>query len=416
MQQERQHTALPRRAQAGIVLGMILVVAVAGAASHFGPGLAPTSAKAETPSRSAEASGSFRPGAVQWASLSFAMVEPRIFRAQHVTEGKIAVDEDRSTPIFSPYSGRITRLLAMPGDSIARGQTLFVIEASDAVQAQNDFITAVAATSKARSQVTLSDINEKRQRDLYEGKAVALKDWQQAQADLVAAQSDLRSAEISLEAARNRMRMLGRGDEEMKALEQKGAISADTPIHSPIAGTIVQRKVGPGQYVSAGSSDPVYVVGDLSTVWLVAYVRETEAPKVSIGQAVNFTVLAHPGRVFGGNITYVSTAIDPNTRRLLVRASVDNHDGGLKPEMFANVNIITGEGDRWPAVSRDAVIYEGDNARVWIARDDRTLELREIKLGLLDGGMIQVLDGLRIGERVVTKGSLFIDRAAASNG
>ena len=109
----------------------------------------------------------------------------------------------------------------------------------------------------------------------------------------------------------------------------------------------------------------------------------------------------------------VRPMLDSNSRRLLVRATIPNADGALKPEMFASVKIFIDEGDVAPAVPRDAVIYEGDSAHVWVAREERVIELRPIKPGVTDGGMVQVLDGLRPGEKVVTKGSLFIDRAAA---
>ncbi|MFX8477582.1 efflux RND transporter periplasmic adaptor subunit, partial [Acinetobacter baumannii] len=91
-----------------------------------------------------------------------------------------------------------------------------------------------------------------------------------------------------------------------------------TPIYAPIGGTIVQRKVGPGQYIGNGSSDPVFVIGDLSTVWLIAYVRETEAPKIQIGQSVKFTVLSYPDQTFTAAVSYVAASLDPTTRRLLV--------------------------------------------------------------------------------------------------
>ena len=149
-------------------------------------------------------------------------------------------------------------------------------------------------------------------------------------------------------------------------------------MYAPIAGTIVQRKVGPGQYVNAGASDPVFVVGDLSSVWLIAYVRETEASKVQLEQQINFTVLTQPNEVYKGNITYISATLDPNTRRMLVRATIPNSHGTLKPEMFATVSIFTDEGDLAPAVPRDAVIYEGSTARVWVAAKDKSIVLRKI--------------------------------------
>jgi cobalt-zinc-cadmium efflux system membrane fusion protein len=282
------------------------------------------------------------------------------------------------------------------------------------VQAQNDFIAAISGVNKARSQLNLAGIVERRNKELYEGKAVALKEWQQSQNDLTAAQNDMRAAETALEAARNRLRILGRSDAEISEFQNTGHISAEIPIYAPIGGTIVQRKVGPGQYVTAGSSDPVFVIGDLSTVWLVAFVRETDAAMVRVGQDVQFTVLAYPDRTFSAKLNYVAAGLDPASRRLMVRATIDNPATLLKPEMYANVSIITQRDLAGVAVPREALIYEGNSVRVWVAHDDRTIELREIKTGLINGNMIQAVDGLRAGERVVTKGSLFIDRAASA--
>jgi cobalt-zinc-cadmium efflux system membrane fusion protein len=387
--------------------GLVLLALLVG----FWPG---ASTVTPAPRQAIGPNGRFVPTEAQWTTLTIEPIPSIVFRPAHVTEAKIAVDEDRSTPIFSPYAGRVVKLLAKPGDEIKAGQPLFVIEAADMVQAQNDFISALATTNKARSQVNLAQTVENRLHGLYDAKAMSLREWQQAQADLTAAQNDLRSAETTFEAARNRLRIFGKTDEEIAAFQETGRISAETPIYAPIGGTIVQRKVGPGQYIGSGATDPVFVIGDLSTVWLVAYVRETEAAQMQIGQPVEFTALAYPGAVYRGNIAYVAAILDATNRRLLVRATIQNPNGELKPEMYATVTIFTGEGDASPAVSREAVIYEGDAVRVWVVDEDsRSLELRNVQLGLINGRMMQVLQGLKVGEKVVTKGSLFIDRAAS---
>ncbi|MGX7744293.1 efflux RND transporter periplasmic adaptor subunit [Rhodopseudomonas parapalustris] len=366
----------------------------------------------EISSQSRRSADRYTPTPAEWASLTIEPVSDRSFRAEHVTEGKIAIDEDRATPVFSPYAGRVTKLLARPGDHVAKGQPLFTIEAPDTVQAQNDFITASTALNKAKSQLELAQLQDKRARDLFEGKAVPLKDYQQAQATLITAQNDFQSATTALEAARNRLRILGLSEAAISAFQDKGNINPETTIAAPIAGTVVQRKVGPGQYVNAGASDPVYMIGDLSTVWLTAFVRESEAADVEEGQDVSFKVLALPGRTLTGRIDYVAAAIDPTSRRLTVRATIDNPGGLLKPEMFANVTIFSPSDHPAVGVPRQALIYEGDQVRVWVAHDDRSIELRTVKPGLSAGNLVEVIGNLRPGEKVVTKGSLFIDRAA----
>jgi membrane fusion protein, heavy metal efflux system len=357
----------------------------------------------------------YTPTPAEWATLTTEPVVERAFRAEHVTEGKIAVDEDRSTPVFSPYAGRVIKLLARPGDSVTQGQPLFVIEAADTVQAQNDFVAASTGLNKAKSALDLAQLQDRRAKDLFEGRAVPLKDYQQTQATLIQAENDLRSTQTALEAARNKLRILGLTDDAITAFQEKGRINPETTIFSPITGTVVQRKIGPGQYVNAGASDPVFVIGDLSTVWLIAFVRESDAAMVSVGQEISFNVLALPGRDLTARIDYVSAAIDPASRRLLARATIDNKEGLLKPEMFANVTIYS-PGDH-PAlgVPKQALIYEGDQVRVWIAHEDKSIELRQIRVGLTNGNLVEVQGNLKPGEQIVTKGSLFIDRAASGS-
>jgi membrane fusion protein, heavy metal efflux system len=359
----------------------------------------------------------YTPTQAQWESLGLKPVVKRVFRSEHVTEGKISINEDHSTPIYPPYAGRVTRLMVKAGDYVKQGDVLFYIEAADMVQAQNDFLAARAGLNKARSQVAIAEIIEKQNRTLYEGKAGPLRDFQTAEATLVQARSDLRTAESALEAARNRLTILGKTDAEITAFQDQGKISSETPIYAPLPGTVVQRKIGPGQYVSYNSTgivDPVYTIGDLSSVWIVAYIREAEASKIRVGQQMDFTMLAYPGTTFKANIDHIAASLDPNTRRLLVRATVDNKSGQFKPEMFATVTIYTEEGDSSVAVPREAVIYEADRARVWVVRNDKSVEVRHIKTGMTSGGVVQVLDGLQPGETVVTKGGLFMDQAAGS--
>src|SRR5438445_344477 len=230
------------------------LLAVAGAARY---GLVHISGAAqqnsEVSSQSRKGLQRYTPSPAEWASLTIQPVAERAFRAEHVTEGKIAVDEDRSTPVFSPYAGRVTKLLARPGDQVTQGQALFVIEAAENVQAQNDYVAAMTSLNKAKSALDLAQIQEKRARDLFEGKAVPLKDFQQAQTSLIQAQNDQRSAEAALEASRNKLRIFGLTDADITTFRQQGRINPDTTVFSPIAGTVVQRKIGPGQYINTGA-------------------------------------------------------------------------------------------------------------------------------------------------------------------
>jgi membrane fusion protein, heavy metal efflux system len=398
-----------------LITSVVLLMLAGGAAYGFLYTNGKEKNHSEISSQSRKNAQNFTPTPSEWATLTIEPVKQRAFRAEYVTEGKVAVDEDRSTSVFSPYAGRVTKLLAKPGESLKQGQPLFTIEAADTVQAQNDFIAAMTSQNKAKSALELADIQFKRAKDLYEGHAIPLKDYQQAETNQIQAQNDMRSSMTALEAARNKLRILGFTDEAIKTFQDKGSINPEITIYAPIAGTVVQRKIGPGQYVNSGASDPVFVIGDLSTVWLTAFVRESDAASVRVGQDITVNVMALPGRPLTAKINYVATAIDSNTRRLLVRATIDNKDGLLKPEMFANVTIYSGGDRAAPAVPKQALIYEGDQVRIWVAREDKSVELRQIKIGLVNGDLVEVTSNLKPGEQIVTKGSLFIDRAASGS-
>jgi cobalt-zinc-cadmium efflux system membrane fusion protein len=403
----------PRRAvTAGAAIGVALAVLGLWSLPPGRSQPAPQPAAASPP-------GTFKPTEEQWKALKIEAVEMRSFRPEQVTEGNIALDDDLNTPVFSPYSGRVTRLIAMLGDKVERGAPLFAVDATEFVQAANTLITALGALKTARSQLTQAEINEKRAHELYLAKGGALKDWQQSQTDLASAQNGLRSADIALAAARNVLRILGKSDADIAALEvqptQKLEPMAIVP--APIAGTVTQRQIGLGQYIqsfSSGASNPLYTIGDLSTVYLIANVREVDAGVMRIGQPVEVRVLAFPERVFKAKLSWVAPSIDPNTHRLAVRAEVENPDGALKPGMFANFSIITGDSVTAPAVPQSAVVYEGERARVWVARDDGTIAARIVTTGQTRNGMVEIRSGLAAGEKIVTSGTLFIDRAGGT--
>jgi cobalt-zinc-cadmium efflux system membrane fusion protein len=317
-----------------------------------------------------------------------------------MTEGKIAINADHSTPVFSPYSGRVTRVIAGLGEKVKAGAALATIDASEFVQAQNDLNTAAAQAKLART-------NETRKHALYEAKGGSLQDWQQAQTDLA-------TAEVALSAARNRLRILGISAADIDGLEHARNIESVATLRAPVAGVVVDRQLGPGQYLQSGSSIPQFTIADTSTVWLIADVREADAGRVELGQPVEVRVLAYPDRTFSARVSYVSPVIDATTHRLLVRAEIANREGALKPEMFANFRILTSGPSESPAVPEDAVVYEGDAAHVWVALADGTLAYRAVRTGRRNDGLIEVTEGLGPGDRVVTKGSLFIDQAAAS--
>lgn len=389
--------ALSVRKQAQIV-ALIALAAAAILLIGWGAARLHASQPAPTQQTSITPEGNLRLSAAQLSSLTIQPVVSVNFRSEQIAEGKIAINSDTATQVFSPYSGRVIRVIAGIGSLVKRGAPLFSIEASEFAQTQSDLRNAL-------SQLKLARINEERRHAAYDSKGGSLQDWQQAQADLAAAQTNV-------ESVRNRLHIFGLSKERITALEQTKTSDPITYVVAPIDGVVTDRQVGPGQYLQAGSSTPVYTIGNLSTVWLVADVRESDAPLIETGQEVEVRVLALPGKVFKARLTQVSSVVDPATHRVPVRATIDNSDGKLKPEMFANFSIITSGESAAPAVPEEAVVHEGDSARVWVVQRNNDLAIRQVRTGRVSNGMVEILEGLSPGDRVVTRGSLFIDRAA----
>jgi cobalt-zinc-cadmium efflux system membrane fusion protein len=345
----------------------------------------------------------------QMHQLGVVKVEPRPFRLEKFAVGQIAYNEDMSTTVMAPFAGRVTRLIARLGERVQQGAPLLEVDSSEIVQPQNDLLAAVAATNKARAKLALATLNEARNKGLYEGKAGALKEWQQSQAELDGAQNDLRAAETAVDAARNRLRIFGLTPQEIDGLEQKGQIKRSVPIISPIAGTVVARKVGPGQYVRNDPPDQLYVVADLSTMWLKAFVPEIDIPFIRVGQDIEVKVTALPGRTFAARVTHIGAVFEATTRRIEVRSEVANPEGALKADMFASFKITTADSVTALAVPIDAVVREGDIASVWVQREPLLFERRLVRIGIEQDGQMQIRDGLAAGELAVARGAIFLD-------
>ncbi|HYI82258.1 MAG TPA: efflux RND transporter periplasmic adaptor subunit [Acetobacteraceae bacterium] len=400
-----------RRLRWLLVAAVALLAAGGGAYAWLQASQAPNLANAESEPEPMSP-GEFRLSDAEMRALRIEEVQLREFRAERIAEGRIAYNEDRSTPVFSPYSGRVVRALARLGDQIRAGEPLLEIETTDLAGAANDLLSALDASNKARSTLEQAQREERRQNSLFSARAASQRDVEQARVAATNAAADLRSADAALAAARDKLRVLGRSQEQITAIEAGRQVNAVVPVAAPIGGTVVQRRVGPGQWLAPGGSDPVYTIADLSTMWLVAAVRERDAPLMRLDQPVEVTVGALPGQTFEARITSVGAGLDPATRRLTVRAEVQDPEHLLKPEMFATFRIAIGEPHRAVAVPTSAVIHRGAEASVWVALDGHRFTLRRIAAGIRTDDVLEVTEGLNAGEQVVTGGALFIDRAA----
>ena len=393
-------SSLQRRAlPAGRQIRALMIVALLAAAVLVVWMLAARrSATSANSVAAAPVAGQVRLSREQLSTLGTATVATTAFHDAVIADGQIAVDADTTTQVFSPYSGRVLRVMAGIGDRVSSGTPLVSLDASENLDAQSALVTALAQTR-------LDRVIEARRHAAYDSHGGSLQDWQQAQADLT-------TAEATLLAARGRLRVLGISQAQIQALEAGGIVNPSTTIDSPITGLVTDRQVGPGQVVQAGDSTALFTVADLSRVWLLCAVRDVDAAAVEPGQTILIHVQALPGHDYRATVQSVGAEVDATTHRVVVRAVVPNTDGRLKPAMLATSEILTSADSRSPGIPESAIVREGDQAHVWVVRPDGVLQERVIRTGRSNGTLTEVRQGLAAGERIVTSGSLFIDTAA----
>ena len=353
-------------------------------------------------------SAGFQPTTAQWDALKIEPIGKLRFDSVLVADGVVATNDNATAAVFSPFSGRVTTILAQLGQTVRRGDPLARLLATEAVQSDSDLAAAGAAQSTANKQLELAQLTEQRQHGLLLAEAGTQKDWLQSQTDLVAAENSQRAARAVLAAARARAVILGDFEPLPDGTKGYGMITA------PIAGVVVQRQVSPGQVVnslSAGGSAALFTIADLRTVWVLASVNETDAAALKVGQPVEVSALALPARALHAQIAWISAVVDPATHRVGVRAELPNPDLALKPQMSVTVRLFEGHPSEVIAIPRSAIVYEGSDAHCYVATRDRTLVARKLQIGRIQGNQAEVVSGLSAGDRVVTRGALFIDRA-----
>jgi cobalt-zinc-cadmium efflux system membrane fusion protein len=342
--------------------------------------------------------------AVSDTQLASVKVEPaaeREFPIEKSAVGSIEFNEDMTVQVFTPYQGRIVGLFAKVGDDVQKGQTLFTIDSPDLLQAESTLIAAAGV-------LQLTTHNLERLRELYMTRAVSQKDLEQGI-------SDQQSAEGALRAARDAVHLFGKTDAEIDHIIAARAADPTLVVPSPITGRITARNAAPGLYVQPGNPPAPYAVADISTMWMNANVAESDSPAFHVGQDVRVGVAAYPGRVFEGKVSTVGAAVDPATRRVLIRSEISDPQHELRSGMFADFVIRTGDPVHSPAVPSDGMVREGDGSMtVWVTSDRRRFAKRTVTAGLRHAGYVQILDGLHRGELIATEGALFLSNALAT--
>jgi cobalt-zinc-cadmium efflux system membrane fusion protein len=230
-----------------------------------------------------------------------------------------------------------------------------------------------------------------------------------AQKDVDQATSDQQTAEGNFKAAKNAVRIFGKSDADIDQILRDRKVDSTLVVPSPIDGRVVTRNAAPGFLTQPGTAPAPFSVADISTMWMIANVIETDAPAYRVGQPVEVRVPAYPGKVFKGHVTTVGSTIDPNTRRQLVRSEVEDPEHLLRAGMYASFVIRVGEPMRSLAVPEDGVVREGDGTMtVWVTGDGRRFVKRTVETGIRQNGWVQILNGLQPGETVVTEGAVFL--------
>jgi cobalt-zinc-cadmium efflux system membrane fusion protein len=336
----------------------------------------------------------------QLQMINIGPVAARAFPLEREAVGSIDFNEDMVAQVFPPYQGRIAKLYARIGDNVKRGQALFTIESPDLIQAESSLIAAAGV-------LELTTHSLERARQLFELQGMAEKDLQQAV-------SDQQTAEGALKAARDAVAIFGKSTAEVDRLVTTRSIDPYLVVTSPITGRITARTAAPGDFVQPGTVPAPYAVADISRIWMNANVTELDMPLVHKGQQIRVSVMAFPGRRFEGEIATVGATIDPQLHRGLVRAEIEDPRHELLPGMLASFVIVTGDPLSGAAVPLDAVVREGDGTMtVWVTTDRHHFTKRAVRIGLQHSGYDQILQGLRPGEQVVTRGAIFLDNLSA---
>jgi len=328
-------------------------------------------------------------------------VEPageRVFTIQRETVGTIDFNQEMSVPVFPPVQGKIITLFARAGDDVKKGMPLYTIDSPDLVQAGSSLIAAAGVLN-----LTTRVLNRAKQ--LYEVQGISQKDLDQAT-------SDQQAAEGALKAARDAVRIFGKTDADMDRIIAERKIDPVLVVASPITGRVIARNAAPGLLAQPGNQPAPYTLSDISTMWMVANVAETDFPLLRLGEEVDVTVKAYPGRMFRGKIVTIGASVDPTTHRVSVRSEIPDPKHELRPGMFATFVIRTGKAVRSVAVPLNGVIREGDGTMaVWVTTDRKRLVRRTVKIGLQQDGFAQILEGLQPGELVATESALFLSNA-----
>ncbi len=334
---------------------------------------------------------SFKPGDPQLASLRSERVTAEAMPAADPVNGQLVYDENLTARISSPIAGRVVVLRAGVGDPVQRGAALIDIDSPELATAEAEF--AKASSEEARQRLAYE-----RAKNLHEHDVIARKEFEAAEADYRQAQADVRRTSL-----------------RMRNLQASGHENGKFRLRSPLSGLVVERNVNPGQEVRPDLQAPLFVVTDVSQLWVLVDVPEKSLSHVKTGQTVSIETDAWPNEHFSARVERMGVAVDPVTRRVQVRCSIMNRDRKLKPEMFARVSFMADSEHKGIRVPNTSLVTEGLYVYIFVEKTPGTFEKRKVNIALRGNDHSFIESGLREGEQVVIEGALLLNSEAQAD-
>ena len=308
------------------------------------------------------------------ANVGVSTVEYKSLEREINAVGKIDYNETRQAHIAARFSGRVEKLfINFTGQKVKKGEPLLEIYSPDLVTTQQEYILALDNLEKMKG----SPLKE-----------------------------SMEIAKNLMESTKNKLLLWGITEEQILNLETTKKVQTTMTIFAPVGGTITKKEIVEGQYVSEGQD--FFQIDDLSVVWMYADIYEYEISFVKLGQKVEVTTQAYPGEVFTGKINFIAPTLNPSTRTLSIRAEFHNPAEKLKPEMYVNAKIKVASGKSL-VVPATAVLSTGKKEIVWVQVEPGVFQPKEVKTGVRAGDYYSVLEGLKDGEKVVSKAGFLLD-------
>lgn len=327
---------------------------------------------------------------------------------------RVAFNGEGIAHVGSPLVGRVSEIRARIGDKVNKNDPLLIVQSPDLGEAQSDYLLKRMTVETAGPGVELAKASHERAKALYdESQGIALTDVQKREAEYKAAQGALLAAKAQATAAENRLHLLGMDQAGVEALSKTGEINPYYIVRAPISGQVIEREATLGELVNP-DREALLVLADTSTLWVLADVPESRLSQVAVGMKAQVTVPALQGRGLEGVVTYISPALDPNTRTVTVRIEVKGNGHGLRPGMFVQALLSAagdgGEQESVLAIPEEATqLVEGEDVVfVPVEGEENTFAKRPVKLGSMIGRMVPVLSGLKEGELYVAAGSFML--------